>query len=311
MNDLTQSYAEQQKGDMKDSSVTNSQVGANATPSGTLIERLRNGIAPGTCDLCQADSTISIRCDRGDCEWDFNLKLETASALTTLTRIEQVCYDLHAALGVKWGEDPYAVINTLKAAEAQVATLTQRAEVAEGREIKLEAGKSLAEHERNEARQQVDALMRERDEWRESATAAAGLLMAAVKRADAADRAGAALMREKEEQRERLLKAFGHITKLEGEKEESQLERDQLVFQVGALEVDLEASRENEDALENKLGLVERNSDALMRQKEERNRAGYVLAMELLQSSIQLDDEARSAQDGFLNSYRALVREQP
>lgn len=26
----------------------------------------------------------------------------------------QVCLDLHAALGVKWGDDPYSVINELK-----------------------------------------------------------------------------------------------------------------------------------------------------------------------------------------------------
>lgn len=55
----------------------------------------------------------------------------------------------------------------LSAAESKVDALTQRAEVAEGREIKLEAGKSLAEHERNEARQQVDALMRENREHRQ------------------------------------------------------------------------------------------------------------------------------------------------
>lgn len=34
----------------------------------------------------------------------------------------QVCMDLHAALGIKWGDDPYSVINTLKkCAEPHVA----------------------------------------------------------------------------------------------------------------------------------------------------------------------------------------------
>jgi hypothetical protein len=40
-----------------------------------------------------------------------------------LQRIEQVCYDLHEALGVKWGDDPYASIRSLS---AQVAELQRK-----------------------------------------------------------------------------------------------------------------------------------------------------------------------------------------
>lgn len=39
--------------------------------------------------------------------------------LAQAKRVEKVCYDLHEALGVKWGEDPYAAIRSLAPAQEQ------------------------------------------------------------------------------------------------------------------------------------------------------------------------------------------------
>ena len=47
---------------------------------------------------------------------DEDIREHTADVIL---RMSQVCLDLHAALGVAWGDDPYARIKALKDAEVE------------------------------------------------------------------------------------------------------------------------------------------------------------------------------------------------
>ena len=56
----------------------------------------------------QLDAVLPIRIEQDAAIAKLRKELEQAK------RVEQVCYDLHEALGVKWGDDPYAAITKLR-----------------------------------------------------------------------------------------------------------------------------------------------------------------------------------------------------
>lgn len=75
------------------------------------------------CEKCGFEVSGALPCCP-DCEPEFGGAGETKTDMVTVSAAEvdqakreaQVCRDMHEALGIKWGDDPYWAIKTLRAA---------------------------------------------------------------------------------------------------------------------------------------------------------------------------------------------------